>query len=91
MFKLIALALLATTSLQPVYTRRTIGSASAFNAAELAGKVVIVDFFTVDCYNCRNVVPTLRSLYASDRNKGLAVVGIHTPETPAEKAAVLRT
>ncbi|MGB6985456.1 MAG: hypothetical protein WBD74_05685, partial [Candidatus Aquilonibacter sp.] len=36
-------------------------------------------------YNCRNVVPTLRSLYASDRTKGLAIVGIHAPETPAEK------
>ena len=84
MFKLVALALLATTSLQPVYTAKDwIGA--RINAAELAGKVVILDFFTVDCYNCRNVVPTLRSLYASDRNKGLAIVGIHTPETPPEK------
>jgi thiol-disulfide isomerase/thioredoxin len=84
MFKLIALALLATTSLQPVYAAKDwIGA--RVHAAELAGKVVIVDFFTVDCYNCRNVVPTLRSLYAIDRTKGLAIVGIHTPETPAEK------
>jgi thiol-disulfide isomerase/thioredoxin len=84
MFKLIALALLATTSLQPVYAAKDwIGA--RVQAAELAGKVVIVDFFTVDCYNCRNVVPTLRSLYATDRTKGLAIVGIHTPETPAEK------
>jgi thiol-disulfide isomerase/thioredoxin len=84
MFKLIALALLATTSLQPVYAAKDwIGA--RVHAAELAGKVVIVDFFTVDCYNCRNVVPTLRSLYAADRTKGLAIVGIHTPETPAER------
>jgi thiol-disulfide isomerase/thioredoxin len=84
MFKLIALALLATTSLQPVYAARDwIGA--RVHMAELAGKVVILDFFTVDCYNCRNVVPTLRSLYATDRNKGLAIVGIHTPETPPEK------
>ena len=76
MFKLIALALLATTSLQPVYAANDwIGE--RIHAAQLAGKVVIVDFFTVDCYNCRNVVPTLRALYASDRNKGLAIVGIH--------------
>jgi thiol-disulfide isomerase/thioredoxin len=84
MFKLIALALLATTTLQPVYAAKDwIGA--RIPAAELAGKVVILDFFTVDCYNCRNVVPTLRSLYATDRNKGLAIVGIHTPETPPEK------
>ncbi|HTZ53800.1 MAG TPA: redoxin domain-containing protein [Candidatus Acidoferrum sp.] len=84
MFKLIALALLATTSLQPVYAA-TDWIGARVHAAELAGKVVILDFFTVDCYNCRNVVPTLRSLYAADRNKGLAIVGIHTPETPPEK------
>ncbi|MGC2131261.1 MAG: redoxin family protein [Candidatus Aquilonibacter sp.] len=55
------------------------------NAAELAGKVVNLDVFTVDCFNCRNVVPTLRSLYTTDHTKGLEVVGIHAPETPAEK------
>ena len=53
--------------------------------AELAGKVVILDVFTVDCYNCQNVVPALRSLYAADRSRGLAIVGIHAPETPAER------
>jgi thiol-disulfide isomerase/thioredoxin len=84
MFKLIALALLAATSLQPVYAA-TDWIGARIHAAQLAGKVVILDFFTVDCYNCRNVVPTLRSLYATDRDKGLEVVGIHTPETPAEK------
>ena len=54
-------------------------------AASTAGMVVVVDVFTVDCYNCRNVVPALRSLYAADRARGLRVVGIHTPETPAER------
>ncbi len=85
MFKLAALVLLAaTTSLAPVLAAKDwIGA--RVNAAELAGKVVILDVFTVDCFNCRNVVPTLRSLYASDHPKGLEVVGIHTPETPAEK------
>ncbi|HET9029914.1 MAG TPA: thioredoxin-like domain-containing protein [Candidatus Aquilonibacter sp.] len=51
----------------------------------VAGKVVILDVFTVDCFNCRNVVPTLRELYASDRTKGLEIIGIHSPETPIEK------
>ncbi len=54
-------------------------------AAALAGKVVVVDVFTVDCGNCQNVVPTLRTLYAADRDRGLVVIGIHSPETPAEK------
>jgi peroxiredoxin len=85
MFKLFALMLLAsTTTLQPIFAAKDwIGARVA--SAELAGKVVIVDVFTVDCYNCRNVIPTLRSLYAGDHARGLAIVGIHTPETPAEK------
>jgi thiol-disulfide isomerase/thioredoxin len=84
MFKLAALALLATTSLQPLLAARDwIGA--PVQAADLTGKVVILDVFTVDCIKCRNVVPTLRSLYAADHAKGLEVVGIHSPETPAEK------
>ncbi|HLX25815.1 MAG TPA: redoxin family protein [Candidatus Cybelea sp.] len=54
-------------------------------APNLAGKVVVVDVFTVDCYNCQNVVPTLRTLYSEDRARGLAIVGIHAPETPSER------
>jgi len=56
------------------------------NAGSLAGRVVVVDIFTVDCSNCQNVVPVLRELYAKDRTRGLSVVGIHAPETPAERS-----
>jgi thiol-disulfide isomerase/thioredoxin len=52
---------------------------------DLAGHVVVVDVFTVDCGNCQNVVPTLRSLYAGNRSRGLRIVGIHSPETPTER------
>lgn len=55
------------------------------SARDLAGNVVVLDVFTVDCFNCRNVVPTLRSLYAADRSRGLRIVGIHAPETPPER------
>jgi thiol-disulfide isomerase/thioredoxin len=53
---------------------------------DLSGKVVVLDVFTVDCSNCQNVVPTLRQLYTKDRARGLRVVGIHAPETPAERS-----
>jgi thiol-disulfide isomerase/thioredoxin len=56
------------------------------SASDLQGKVVVLDVFTVDCYNCQNVVPTLRSLYSKDRARGLRVIGIHAPETPAERS-----
>lgn len=56
------------------------------DASGLTGKVVVLDVFTVDCGNCQNVVPTLRRLYAQDRQRGLRVVGIHAPETPPERS-----
>jgi thiol-disulfide isomerase/thioredoxin len=55
-------------------------------ARDLTDKVVVLDVFTVDCSNCQNVVPTLRSLYAKDRSRGLRIIGIHAPETPAERS-----
>jgi peroxiredoxin len=58
---------------------------TAPTASGVAGKVVVLDVFTVDCYNCQNVVPTLRAAYAGDRARGLQIIGIHSPETPAEK------
>ncbi|MBV8721057.1 MAG: redoxin domain-containing protein [Candidatus Eremiobacteraeota bacterium] len=63
-----------------------LGTGSWLNGRpDVRGKVVVVDVFTVDCINCQNVVPTLRRLYADERSKGLAIVGIHAPETPAER------
>jgi thiol-disulfide isomerase/thioredoxin len=50
----------------------------------LKGKVVLVDVFTFDCFNCRNITPNLRALARSKRND-LAIVGIHSPETAYER------
>lgn len=74
----------ASTSLQPVLSAHDWLNGRATPAA-LAGKVVVLDVFTVDCYNCQNVVPELRTLYSRDRARGLAIVGIHAPETPEER------
>jgi thiol-disulfide isomerase/thioredoxin len=78
-----ALPAAAAPGLSPVLHATDWLNASA--PPQVDGKVVVVDVFTVDCFNCRNVVPALRELYASDRAKGLEIIGIHSPETPAEK------
>lgn len=54
------------------------------SAESLEGKVVVVDVFTFGCINCKNVVPNLRAVNAR-RSKDVAIVGIHSPETPYEK------
>ncbi len=52
---------------------------------ELRGKVVIVDFWTFGCYNCRNTRPYVRALYDKYKSQGLEILGIHTPEFSYEK------
>jgi thiol-disulfide isomerase/thioredoxin len=81
---LLAAAPAGAPTLQPVLRATDWLNARPSNH-DLAGKVVILDVFTVDCINCQNITPALRNLYRKDRSRGLAVIGIHTPETPAEQ------
>ena len=52
---------------------------------QLRGKVVLVEFWTFDCINCAHTVPYVKDWYARYRDKGLVVVGVHTPEYPFER------
>jgi peptide-methionine (R)-S-oxide reductase len=51
----------------------------------LRGRVVIVDFWTFGCYNCRNTLPAVKSWDARYRDKGLTIIGVHTPELELER------
>lgn len=55
--------------------------------ASLRGKVVLIDFWTYSCINCIRTQPYLKALYAKYHDKGLEIVGVHTPEFPFEKDA----
>jgi len=46
----------------------------------LAGKVVLVDFWTMSCVNCIRTLPHLAAWYEKYRDAGLVIVGVHTPE-----------
>jgi thiol-disulfide isomerase/thioredoxin len=48
----------------------------------LRGRVVLLNFWTFTCYNCRNAIPSLVTFDSAYRDRGLTVVGIHTPEFP---------
>ena len=52
---------------------------------QLRGKVVLVDFWTYTCINCIRTLPYLKSWDAKYRDKGLVIVGVHTPEFEFEK------
>ncbi len=52
---------------------------------ELRGRVVLIEFWTFGCYNCRNTLPSVKSWDARYHDKGLTVVGVHSPELEDEK------
>ncbi|HXX48718.1 MAG TPA: redoxin domain-containing protein [Myxococcota bacterium] len=52
---------------------------------ELRGKVVLVDFWTLGCVNCIETLPHVEKWWETYRDRGLVVVGVHTPETPEER------
>lgn len=49
------------------------------------GKVVLVDFWTFGCYNCRNTLPYIKQWWAKYKDQGLVIVGVHTPEFDSER------
>lgn len=46
----------------------------------LRGKVVLLDIWTFSCINCQRTIPRLKELHAKYKDKGLVIVGLHTPE-----------
>ena len=64
-------------------------------AEALRGKVVVVNVWTYECYNCLNALPHVKALAAKYRGRDVVVVGVHTPEfarerVPANVAAAAR-
>lgn len=52
---------------------------------DLRGQVVIVQFWTFGCRNCRNTLPYLQDIYAKHKASGLEIVGVHSPEFTYEE------
>ena len=48
--------------------------------ADLRGKVVMVEFWTFGCWNCRNIEPYVKSWHMKYASQGLVVIAIHSPE-----------
>jgi thiol-disulfide isomerase/thioredoxin len=51
---------------------------------DVHGKVVLLDFYTFECYNCKNVEPNLRALYKDVPREELVILSVHSPETSLE-------
>lgn len=52
---------------------------------DMKGKVIMYVFWTSNCINCIHTIPSLVALNEKYSDKGLLIVGIHSPETFVEK------
>lgn len=60
-------------------------NAAPLTLASLKGSVVLLDFWTFECWNCYRSFPWLNGVEARFAAQGLKVVGVHTPEFEREK------
>ena len=51
-----------------------------YTAADLRGRVVLVDFWTYSCVNWIRTLPYLSAWHERYRDRGLVIVGAHAPE-----------
>jgi len=77
-------------ALDAPYAAPDIAPGQWFNSAPLTmeglrGKVVLVDFWTYSCINCVRTLPFITSWDEKYRDKGLVIIGIHSPEFDFEK------
>jgi thiol-disulfide isomerase/thioredoxin len=59
-------------------------NSEALTLEKLRGRVILVEFWTFGCYNCRNTLDSIEEWDAKYHDRGLTVVGVHTPETDTE-------
>jgi thiol-disulfide isomerase/thioredoxin len=53
--------------------------------SQLKGKVIVLDFWTFNCMNCRHILPLLNAWNQKFRGDSLIIIGVHTPETKEEE------
>jgi len=51
----------------------------------LRGRVTLIDFWTYTCINCLRTMPYLKAWHERYADRGLTIVGVHTPEFAFER------
>src|SRR6184192_4401603 len=59
-------------------------NSAPLSAADLQGKVVLLDFWTYTCINWLRTLPYVRAWAEKYQDHGVVVIGVHTPEFPFE-------
>lgn len=71
---------IAAAAPAPEITAETWLNSEPLSMRELRGKVVLVEFWTYGCYNCKNVEPYVRRWHDRYADDGLVVLAVHSPE-----------
>ena len=61
-------------------------NSKSLTLAELKGKVVLLEFWTFGCVNCRNIEPYVKAWHKQYADQGLVVVAVHAPEFSYERS-----
>ena len=68
----------------PVVTGDVWLNSAPLTLEQQRGKVVLVEFWTFGCFNCRNVQPYVKQWHAAYADQGLLILAVHSPEFPRE-------
>jgi thiol-disulfide isomerase/thioredoxin len=60
-------------------------NSSPLTVASLRGKVLLIDFWTFECWNCYRSFPWLKELEAGLADEDFQVIGVHSPEFDRER------
>ncbi len=78
------LVVAANAPVAPAFAEGTWINSDPIALEKLRGRVVLVEFWTFGCDNCRNTLPSVKDWDERYRDRGLTIVGVHTPETQSE-------
>jgi len=74
----------AEAAMAPDFAAGTWINSDPLTVKDLHGRVVVVEFWTFGCYNCRNTLPFVKSWHERYAGKGLTIIGVHSPELDDE-------
>lgn len=64
---------------------QNIGEEKELKTEDLRGKIVLVNFWTYSCIDCTKAIPFITKWNNMYKDRGLIVIGIHTPQFAFEK------
>lgn len=96
----LATALLAVLALRPAppasarrlpdFSLPLLEGSGTLEREELAGKVVVLNFWASWCKPCRQEIPLLQETYERYRDRGVVVVGVNVDDSPRDARRFLR-